>query len=396
MIELQHKAFETTPQLSTLAGLAISPQAQRLGYDSKPAYFQDRDRTLAVLEGTMAIGRLAADYAKSYRMAVAGAGRRPTLLQYRDYVFAYALGESIANTQYRPNQQVLTPHAAKVWTHYQYHDLWPGHTGDLFTEPRLTNGWGPLGSVAFYCYYLGSNDQQDPQDWLSLLRGCLRFVWAMVGHRYEASTGASSPLVPNQRLTDLVETKVGLNRRRLDLFKEVLEGYWDHPDVVPQLRQQGLLVRPDQIKQRLLLGQYSERLWSILFDVAPPEIGAEFEQVATNLLGVLKPGGIRLLLQATIVECLLEIGEVLTQQTTQGITRLEAVSSEDAVGRLAGLWATIADARYAQNYFESDQSLRLFTESNENLRLWVRRAEALGLPPLSLGSSPYRLSFFVD
>jgi hypothetical protein len=363
------------PELSKLAGLAIDPKAQRVGYDSNNAYKLDRDRTLDVLRGIGVLSKLSTQYAESYRQGMG----RPALIQYRDYIFSLVLSESLHNTQYYINE-TLTGHATKVWTRYDYRELWPGYEPQQ--EPNLANGWGPLGSIAFYCYHLGSNSSND-YDWLSLIKGCLKIIWATVGHRYPSEINA------NQRLTDLFEWKIRLTSQTLDVFEEALTAYWEYPEIQSNLRQAGVLTKPELIKQRFLLGEYDSYSWDLIMSEAPDKIRREFHRVSNSLLSLTKPGGLRQILQAVIVETLLEIGETLTENLQQD--KLDTLPAA-VKSHIAGLWALIADARYIQNYFDVVKDSKLF-KRNENLILWLRLA-GLDKPDLDLDSSQYRLNFF--
>jgi hypothetical protein len=363
------------PKLSKLAGLAIDPKAQRIGYESNTAYEVDRDRSLDVLKGTGVFTKLSIQYGESYQQ---GRGR-PSVIQYRDYVFSLILSESLYNTQYY-GAQTLTGQATKVWTNYNYRDLWPNYDPGL--EPNLVNGWGPLGSIAFYCYYLGSNSSND-YDWLSLIKGCLRVAWVTVGQRYPNESTV------NRRLVDLFEWNIGLTRKKSDLFEEALTAYWEYPEIQKVLRRAGQLVKPDLVRQRLLTGEYDAYTWDLIMSEAPDKIQEEFQQITKSLLSLTKPGGLRLILQAAIIETLLEIGETLTEYANQSKLQDLPVPIK---AHIAGLWATIADARLIQNYFDPVQANRRF-KRNENLTLWLRLA-GIDRPDLDLNSSQYRLNFF--
>jgi hypothetical protein len=216
-----------------------------------------------------------------------------------------------------------------------------------------------------------------------LIKGSLRVIWATVGQRYPSESTINSKLV------DLFDWKIGLTSKNIELFEETLAAYWEDPDIQRALRREGKLLRPESVKQRLLMGEYDQYAWDLIMSAAPDKIQDEFQRIINSLLSMAKPGGLRLILQASIVETLLEIGEVLTENVRYN--KLEDLPSSIS-SHIAGLWATIADARLAQNYFDPVQSNRLFRKS-ENLVLWLRLA-GLDKPDLDVNSSQYRLNFF--
>lgn len=370
-------------QLSKLAGLAVNPQAQRVGYSDKSQYKIERDLSLAVIKGKSDILWLSERYAKSYDLT-----KTPTVNQYKDYICSLCLLEFAKDTQYYIKGRNLTKHAVNVWSKYDYRKIWP-YIADNTDVPTLY-AWGPLGSLSFYTYYLPNRDSYNEDTWLTQVIECLRLFWLSLGQPFDITEDIT---VINRRLQSLLNT-LGIT----DDFVLRAEELFDvtYKDTLLERRRRGQSsAEINQLKQRMLYGEYPQDIYQDALSRAPDRLKEDFQRINDKLLAIAKPGGIRMVMQAIILETLCrsvllitELDSLWKDQLLVAYNRPDAYLSfgaGDVRRKLLQHWIVMSDAKHLQHLFNDPP---VAYKESKDIVLW--KSSVLDLDT-SL-SAPYRLT----
>lgn len=373
-------------ELSKLAGFAVNPQAQRLGYSDKKQYKLERDLSLAVIKGKSDILWLADRYAKSYRDS-----NTPTVNQYRDYLVSLMLVEFVKDLQYYDNSNKLTIHTVRSWSEFGYKKLWP-HVSDNNSVPSLY-GWGPLGSLSFYTYYSPIKESYGEDSWDLQIIDCLRLMWLAVGERFDIE---DSDTVPNERLHRVLE-RLGLTGDFVALIEELFSITFKETAIARRRRGE-IYEDYGLIKQRLIFTEYPQDLYQDMLLLAPDKLKEDFTRFNNRVLSVAKPAGMRLILQGIVVESLLksirlltDLADIWKNQPLVSYLRFNAYTefgADDIRKQIAKNWIMLSDAKYLQRLFNEPP---LPYKEDKNVYLW--RAT---VPDLDTSlSAHYRLTSFL-
>ena len=364
MIELSDMSER---ELSKLATLAVNPQAQRLGYSDKKRYLIERDLSLAVIKGKSDLLWLAERYSRSYT-----AGRLPTVNQYRDYLVSRLLVEFVRDLQYYKDSNRLTAHSVNAWLEFGYKGIWPYI--DKNTSVPSIYGWGPLGSLSFYAYYSPTREMYAEDTWQKLIEDCLRLVWLSVGQEFDVKNIVTTP---NERLSLFLKS-MGITEEFVVLVEELFKSTYRSTATTRRQRGEtlGSINRP---KHRIIFGEYSTTLYQESLELAPEKLRVDFALVRNKLLSVLKPVGVRLLLQAIVVESLYssillltKVSAVWKDQPLMTYIKFDDYTSfgmDDVKRKIAENWITISDAQYLQHFFNDPPAISI--PDSRNLSLWL-------------------------
>lgn len=370
-------------ELSKLAGLAVNPQAQRLGYTNKEQYKLERDLSLAIIKGKSDILWLSERYAKSYDLSLV-----PTVNQYKDYIASLLLLEFAQETQYYIKSHKLTKHAIKVWSNYDYKKIWP-YVESNTAVPTLY-AWGPLSSLSFYTYYSPKRDSYGESSWVDQVKDCLQLFWLSLGQPFDITSNVA---VINTRLNALLNT-LGVTEEFLLLAKELFDISYKE-NLLSRRRRGQSGAELDRIKQRLLFNEYPQDVYQEAVLLAPDKLKEDFANIDNRLSAIAKPGGIRLVLQAIIVEVLcrsvLLLSELDPLWKDQPLVRYNravafvSFGADEVRRKLLQHWVIYSDAKYLQYLFNEP---RVNYSGSSDVSIW--KASVLDLDT-SL-AAPYRLT----
>jgi hypothetical protein len=373
-------------ELSKLAGFAVNPQAQRLGYTDKKQYKIERDASLAVIKGKSDILWLSERYAKSY-----SASRIPTLDQYKDYLISLLLLEFVRDLQYYVGSSKLTSHAVKVWSAYEYKSIWP-YIAKNTDVPNLY-GWGPLGSLSFYTYYSPNRLTYSESSWMTQVLDCLKLFWLSVGQPFDIREDST---VINKRLVSLLKT-VGITEEFTLLVEELFKLTYEKT-LLARRRKGQTSAHLDKVKQRVIYNEYPQDIYQDALLQAPDKLKEDFTKVNSRLLAIAKPAGVRLVLQAVVIESLCrsvllisELDELWKDQRLVEYNRLDAYNSfgADLVRKqLLENWIILSDAQHLQYLFNDPV---VVYKQPKDILFWAASVRELDT---SL-TAPYRLTAFL-
>lgn len=355
--------------LYSMAALPVSPFAQRVGYRNQERFKTDRNRTIALTFGELELIKLKDLYLQGEQ-----SNNNISVGAYRDLMIAKAIEASLVNAQFVDKEESpLTNHADKVWSYYSYDDIWDYiEPGQDVKYPSL---WSGLGTPAYYFYYSEPNLQDGI---ITCYERLITFFWATLG--------MSAKRTPKDRLNLLIEA-IGLN----ELFLERLGLLTKQIDKEYFLRRNNIQV-PTELKEALLLGQYSNDYFALLLENADSELKDEFSKITRAIYSIAKPAGFYYIAQFFIVEAYIRIARLLEVDTyTARMSLTEFLSIKDysikAVHISIAEWLSTAnDAYLILNWYTNKEDTFL----RSNLIFWLTALEDQKLSY----SSEYRLTDF--
>jgi hypothetical protein len=265
----------------------------KTSFESRGRVVTNTNYLFSLLKGRTAVVSLAAEYTDSYKSATT-----KTLLHYRDFLIAQALLESLVNVQYKDfNKTILTTHSNRVWNTYTYDEIWPYKAPKVTSHSESYKYSDLLGSVAHYFKYV-TPENYFPQN---LLQEALKYVWARAGIDYSLSV--------RSRLDTLTALT---NTNSVVLSKLAAPVPATETELLKSFRRNGLRNDfIDELPLRILLGEYSD----LAFDFRSSLFTERDRQTLVSILrainGLIRPGGVVLLLQALAVEGLTKAAAVL-------------------------------------------------------------------------------------
>jgi hypothetical protein len=355
--------------LYSMAGLPVSPFAQRVGYRNQTRYKTDRNRVVAITLGQLELSRLQDQYQQGYNN-----GFNATVGQYRDLMIAKAIEASLVNVQFTDiDSNKLTTHADKVWGYYTYDEIWDYiQPGEDIDYPAL---WASLGTPAYYFYY-AKPDLADGI--LSCYERLITFFWATLG--------MSAKRTPKDRLNRLINA-TGLN----DVFLERLSLLNKKIDKISFLRRNNIS-KSTGLKEDLLLGHYSSDYFAALLEDADPDLKDEFSSITKAIYSIAKPCGLYYVAQFFTVEAYIRIARLLELDSyTAQLPLSQFVASQEYSAKsirlsIADWLSTANDAHLILNWYTNNEDKFL----RSNLIFWLAALEDQKLSY----ASEYRLTDF--
>lgn len=347
-------------------GLPLSPLSQKVGYESTGRYDTEQRRALTIILKQSAFIKEAFKYEKSYSQT-----KNKTLLHYRDYLVSKAAEAFVFNCQFTSSlRNDLTNQSKKVWSTNSFDDIWDY----IPPEPELVEQpnkyWGELGTLAFYSQYVNQGAYLP-----EVMHSTLRLTWALLGTSYD--------LLPKERVREL-KTALKLEDTFLDLIKLKAVSLFSLTDAdenyfaLQQARRQGLSIGDyDLLQQRLLLGEYSSKIFEVLTPLLSLNESNKLSNIASSSLAIFKPVGFQLVLQAFIAEAYLQAAITLSNLDRDSqLTSLEVFQTSNTFNsvkeQIAGYFTLAYDAYYVLSLFstrlETSQSL---TELNRDILSWL-------------------------
>lgn len=263
-----------------------------LGLADKTRYQDQMQAHLDYVNLALETLSVANDYAQSFRFG-------NSLEAFRDYLISKAYLHSLRNVLYYDNESTeLTAHLKRYTETSNRSALYP--IADV-SEQRMA---GPIGTLANY--FIFSDTATDP---ITCLENLLNMVWGM--------TGIPITLTPSERITKL--NLLTGRREYLDAQVEALlnnlftnVGPTDDDYNVLLFARRNMVSREDAVNysRRVLTGDYNPALLSIIAALTSNE-GIEHTGYASNCLSLLRPCGFNMLLQAFIVEGLVNAAKTI-------------------------------------------------------------------------------------
>jgi hypothetical protein len=366
-------------ELSKLAGFAVSPQSQRVGYTNKKQYNIERDLSLAVIKGKSQLLFLADRYGLSYV-----SGGAPTVLQYRDYLFSLLLVEMTKDFQYYHKSSLLTNHTRRAWEEHGYRKLWPSYANNR--EVTEYYGWGPLGTLSYLVGYSPNKESYSEANWTTLVKDCLKLAWMAAGQTFSLTDNKT----PNDRLQGFLDV-IGINDDLIALTEELFKNAYIESEV-SRRRNGDTSKNLDLIKQRLIFREIPQDLYNEAMEYAPDQLKEDLSTVYQRLGDVLRPCGVRLLLQAIVVECLYKAAFTLTDLGEAWVNKplvdLVRDGPRGVKETVTSCWVTLSDAKYLQLLF-NDPPIEY--KETSNVKLWLSQTPLLN----TTFDAPVRLSSFL-
>lgn len=347
-------------------GLPLSPLSQKVGYESGSRADTEHRRALTLILKQSAFIREASKYEKSYSQA-----KNKTLLHYRDYLISKAAEAFVFNCQFTSgNRDNLTNHSKKIWGTNSFDDIWDyvPPNPELVEQPNKY--WGELGTIAFYAQYVDQGAYLP-----EVMQSTLKLIWGLLGTSYD--------LLPKERIVEL-KTALRLDNTFLDLISlkavslfsltEEDENYF----ALQQARRQGLSVGDyELLQQRLLLGEYSNKIFEVLTPFLSLNEGNKLSGIASSSLSILKPAGFQLVLQAFIAEAYLLAAVALSNLDKDSqLTSLEVFQTSNTYNlikdQIAGYFTLAYDAHLVLNLFSTRlEAPQALTELNKDILAWL-------------------------
>lgn len=347
-------------------GLPLSPLSQKVGYESKSRADTEQRRALTLILKQSAFIKEASKYEKSYSRA-----KNKTVLHYRDYLVSKASAAFVFNCQFTSSlRSSLTSQSKKVWARNSFDDIWDYIPPDPELIEQPNKYWGELGTLAFYTQYVEQGTYLP-----EVMQSTLRLIWGLLGTSYD--------LLPKERIKEL-KTSLRLEDTFLDLIKFKAVSLFSLTDVdenyfaLQQAGRYGLSLGDyDFLQQRLLLGEYSNKVFEVLTPFLSLNESNKLSNVASSSLSILKPAGFQLALQAFIAEAyLLAAIAISNLDRNLQLTSLEVFQSSNTYSsikeQIAGYFTLAYDAYYVLNVFSTRlEAPQALTELNRDILAWL-------------------------
>lgn len=348
------------------AGLPLSSLSQKVGYESKARSDTEQRRALSIVLKQSAFIKEAFKYEKSYSRT-----KNKTLLHYRDYLVSKASAAFVFNCQFTSSlRNDLTNQSKKVWSTNSFDDIWDYIPPEPELVEQPSKYWGELGTLAFYTQYVDQGAYLP-----EVMQSTLRLIWALLGSSYD--------LLPKERITQL-KASLKLEDTFLDLIKLKAVSLFSLTDedenysALQQARRHGLSIGDyELLQQRLLLGEYSSKLFEVLTPFLSIKDNNKLSNVASSSMSILKPAGFQLVLQAFIAEAYLLAAIALSNldRDTQ-LTSLEVFQTSNTYNstreQIAGYFTLAYDAYSVLNIFSTRlEAPQALAELNRDILAWL-------------------------
>lgn len=348
------------------AGLPLSPLSQKVSYESKARADTEQRRALTLILKQSAFIREASKYEKSYNQA-----KNKTLLHYRDYLVSKAAEVFVFNCQFTSSlRNSLTSHSKKVWATNSFDDIWDYIPPNPELVEHPNKYWGELGTLAFYTQYVDQGAYLP-----EVMESTLKLIWALLGTSYD--------LLPKERITEL-KVSLRLENTFLDLIKLKAVSLFSLTNedenyfALQQARRQGISIGDyDLLMQRLLLGEYSSKIFEVLTPFLSLSDNNKLSNIASSSLSILKPSGFQLVLQAFIAEAYLLAAITLSNLDRDSqLTSLEVFQTSSTYNSLkqqiAGYFTLAYDAYSVLNIFSTRlEAPQALTELKRDILSWL-------------------------
>lgn len=343
-------------------GLPLSPLSQKVGYESKARSDTEQRRALTLILKQSAFIKEAFKYEKSYNQT-----KNKTLLHYRDYLVSKAAEAFVFNCQFKSSPRSnLTSQSKKVWATNSFDSIWNYIPPDPELVEQPSKYWGELGTLAFYTQYVEQGAYLP-----EVMQSTLRLIWALLGTSYD--------LLPKERIREL-KGALRLEDTFLDLIKLKAVSLFSLTDedenyfALQQARRYGLSIGDyDFLQQRLLLGEYSSKIFEVLTPFLSLYSNNKLSNIASLSLSILKPAGFQLVLQAFIAEAyLLAAIAISNLDRDSQLTPLEVFQTSNTYNstkeQIAGYFTLAYDAYYILSIFSTRlEASQLLTELKRDI-----------------------------